>query len=106
MAPFTNFKKIFLLAMENKFKLQARWNPKGDQPKAIKALIEGVKKGMEHQTLLGITGSGKTFTIAGVIEKISKPALVIAHNKTLAAQLTQEFRDFFPHNAVHYFVSY
>ena len=92
--------------MENKFKLQARWNPKGDQPKAIKALIEGVKKGMEHQTLLGITGSGKTFTIAGVIEKISKPALVIAHNKTLAAQLTQEFRDFFPHNAVHYFVSY
>ncbi|MAZ40886.1 excinuclease ABC subunit B [bacterium] len=92
--------------MTNKFKIDKKWKPKGDQPKSIKALAEGVKKGMEHQTLLGITGSGKTFAIAGVVEKIQKPTLVIAHNKTLAAQLAQEFKDIFPDNAVHYFVSY
>lgn len=80
--------------------------PAGDQPQAIKKLVEGVKKGYEHQTLLGVTGSGKTFTAANVIEQIQKPTLVIAHNKTLAAQLAQEYRDFFPNNAVHYFVSY
>ncbi|MEI6345921.1 MAG: excinuclease ABC subunit UvrB [bacterium] len=80
--------------------------PAGDQPKAIKLLVEGVRKGMKHQTLLGVTGSGKTFTAANVIEQIGKPTLVIAHNKTLAAQLAQEYREFFPDNAVHYFVSY
>jgi len=90
----------------NKFKLNSEYSPAGDQPKAIKSLVEGVKKGLEHQTLLGVTGSGKTFTIANVIEKIQKPTLVIAHNKTLAAQLAQEYKEFFPENAVHYFVSY
>ncbi len=80
--------------------------PAGDQPKAIKLLVEGVRKGMKHQTLLGVTGSGKTFTAANVIAQIGKPTLVIAHNKTLAAQLAQEYREFFPDNAVHYFVSY
>lgn len=88
------------------FSLQSSYTPAGDQPGAIKALVEGVKKGEQHQTLLGVTGSGKTFTVANVIEKIQKPTLVIAHNKTLAAQLTQEYREFFPENAVHYFVSY
>ena len=92
--------------MENKFKLKSDFKPAGDQPQAIKSLVEGIKKGVKHQTLLGVTGSGKTFTIANVIEKIGKPTLVLAHNKTLAAQLTQEYRDFFPENAVHYFVSY
>ena len=82
------------------------YEPAGDQPKAIKELIEGVKQGFRYQTLLGVTGSGKTFTAANVIEKIGKPTLVIAHNKTLAAQLAQEYREFFPDNAVHYFVSY
>jgi len=80
--------------------------PAGDQPKAIEALVRGVHAGMKHQTLLGVTGSGKTFTAANVIEQIGKPTLVIAHNKTLAAQLAQEYREFFPDNAVHYFVSY
>lgn len=80
--------------------------PAGDQPKAIKALTEGLKKGMRHQTLFGVTGSGKTFTAANVIANYGKPTLVIAHNKTLAAQLAQEYREFFPDNAVHYFVSY
>lgn len=89
-----------------KFKLHSEYKPAGDQPKAIEALAGGVKKGARHQTLLGVTGSGKTFTVANVIEKIQKPTLVIAHNKTLAAQLTQEYREFFPENAVHYFVSY
>lgn len=88
------------------FKLHSEYKPAGDQPKAIKALVEGVKAGREHQTLLGVTGSGKTFTAANVIQHIQKPTLVIAHNKTLAAQLTQEYREFFPENAVHYFVSY
>ena len=88
------------------FKINNEFSPAGDQPKAIKELIEGVKKGLDYQTLLGVTGSGKTFTAANVIEKIGKPTLVIAHNKTLAAQLAQEYREFFPNNAVHYFVSY
>jgi excinuclease ABC subunit B len=88
------------------FKLKTDFLPSGDQPKAIEALYEGVKKGLRHQTLLGVTGSGKTYTVANVIEKVQKPTLVIAHNKTLAAQLAQEYREFFPNNAVHYFVSY
>lgn len=88
------------------FKLVSKNKPAGDQPKAIKALVSGLKKGYEHQTLLGVTGSGKTFTIANVIAEINRPTLVIAHNKTLAAQLTNEFRELFPYNAVHYFVSY
>ncbi len=88
------------------FKLSTKFAPAGDQPKAIEGLVDGVKKGMRHQTLLGVTGSGKTFTAANVIAQIGKPTLVIAHNKTLAAQLAQEYREFFPENAVHYFVSY
>ena len=90
----------------NKFKLKSQYKPAGDQPKAIESLVDGVKNGLRHQTLFGVTGSGKTFTVANVIEKIGKPTLVIAHNKTLAAQLAQEYREFFPDNAVHYFVSY
>ncbi len=90
----------------NKFKLKLPFQPAGDQPKAIKSLLEGLKKGMRKQTLMGVTGSGKTFTIANVIQAIGKPTLVIAHNKTLAAQLAQEYKTFFPENAVHYFVSY
>ena len=88
------------------FKLNTEYIPKGDQPQAISKLVKGVEKNMRHQTLLGVTGSGKTFTAANVIAKIGKPALVIAHNKTLAAQLAQEYRQFFPDHAVHYFVSY
>ncbi len=89
-----------------KFKLNSRFKPTGDQPQAIKALVHDIQSGKRHNTLLGVTGSGKTFTMANVIEKIQKPTLIIAHNKTLAAQLYQEFRDFFPENAVSYFVSY
>lgn len=89
-----------------KFKIKSNFSPAGDQPQAIEALAEGIKKGLRHQVLLGVTGSGKTFTVANVIEKLQKPTLVIAHNKTLAAQLAQEYREFFPDNAVHYFVSY
>ncbi len=89
-----------------KFKLQSKFSPTGDQPKAIEKLSQGVLAGEKYQTLLGVTGSGKTFTIANVIDKVQKPTLVIAHNKTLAAQLADEFRQFFPDNAVHYFVSY
>ena len=88
------------------FKLKSNFSPKGDQPEAIKKLVERLKKGKKYQTLLGVTGSGKTFTIANVIEKINKPTLVITHNKTLAAQLYEEFKEFFPDNAVEYFVSY
>jgi len=88
------------------FKIVSKNKPAGDQPKAIKALVSGLEKGMKHQTLFGVTGSGKTFTIANVIENIQKPTLVIAHNKTLAAQLCNEFRELFPNNPVHYFVSY
>ena len=92
--------------MNNKFKLKTDYKPAGDQPVAISELVDGVKKGYRRQTLLGVTGSGKTFTVANVIEQIQKPTLVIAHNKTLAAQLAQEYKTFFPDNAVHYFVSY
>lgn len=92
--------------MSQVFKLKSEYKPDGDQPKAISALLDGLKKGMKKQTLLGATGTGKTFTMANVIEKWNKPVLVIAHNKTLAAQLAQEFREFFPDAAVHYFVSY
>ncbi|MDD2758587.1 MAG: excinuclease ABC subunit UvrB [Patescibacteria group bacterium] len=89
-----------------KFKLKAKYKPAGDQPKAIDQLVDGLKKGFDKQTLLGVTGSGKTFTVANVIEQAQMPTLVIAHNKTLAAQLCNEFREFFPENAVEYFVSY
>ena len=88
------------------FQLVSKFKPTGDQPQAIEKLTRGLKSGMKHQTLLGVTGSGKTFTIANVIANIKKPTLIISHNKTLAAQLYQEFREFFPHNSVHYFVSY
>jgi len=87
-------------------KIQSSYTPAGDQPKAIDALVEGLREGKQHQTLLGVTGSGKTFSIANVIERVQKPTLVIAHNKTLAAQLASEYREFFPDAAVHYFVSY
>lgn len=93
------------ISMSN-FKLHSQFKPAGDQPKAIAELVGGLKDGARHETLLGVTGSGKTFTMANVIAQIDKPTLVIAHNKTLAAQLTQEYREFFPENAVHYFVSY
>lgn len=89
-----------------KFKIKSNFKPKGDQPKAIRRLVDGLKKQYQHQTLLGVTGSGKTFTVANVIQAVQRPTLVIAPNKTLAAQLTSEFREFFPNNAVEYFVSY
>jgi excinuclease ABC subunit B len=89
-----------------RFSLVSEYTPAGDQPKAIKTLVEGLRKGLRDQVLLGITGSGKTFTIANVIAQVQRPTLVIAHNKTLAAQLYQEFKNFFPNNAVEYFVSY
>src|SRR5450759_5083064 len=88
------------------FKLHLPFQPAGDQPQAIKALEKGLEQDMHHQTLFGVTGSGKTFTVANVIANYDKPTLVLAHNKTLAAQLAQEYREFFPENAVHYFVSY
>ena len=92
--------------MERKFELVSKYKPSGDQPKAIEELVDGLKKGDDAQTLLGITGSGKTFTIANVIQQIQKPTLIIAHNKTLAAQLYNEFKELFPNNAVEYFISY
>src|SRR5579863_286757 len=88
------------------FKLEADYKPAGDQPEAIGKLVEGLTEGLAHQTLLGVTGSGKTFAAASVIQRVQRPAMVLAHNKTLAAQLYGEFREFFPHNAVEYFVSY
>ena len=88
------------------FKLHSDYKPTGDQPQAIEALVNGFKEGNQFQTLLGVTGSGKTFTMANVIAALNKPTLVIAHNKTLAGQLYSEFREFFPENAVEYFVSY
>lgn len=94
------------MAVQNMFQVVAPFEPAGDQPKAIKELVSGIQTGMKHQTLLGVTGSGKTYTIAKVVEAVQKPTLVLAHNKTLAAQLCSEFRGFFPNNAVHYFVSY
>ncbi len=92
--------------MTSKFKLNFPYQPTGDQPAAISKLLQGLKQNHKYQTLKGVTGSGKTFTMANIIQKVQKPTLVIAHNKTLAAQLAQEFKDFFPENAVHYFVSY
>ncbi len=89
-----------------KFQLVSKYQPTGDQPQAIRQLTEGIKKGVREQTLLGVTGSGKTFTMANIIQNVQKPTLILAHNKTLAAQLYSEFRDFFPNNEVHYFVSY
>src|SRR5579862_3892056 len=88
------------------FHLGIDYSPRGDQVAAIEGLVRGLKDGEQHQVLLGVTGSGKTFTMAKVIEHMGVPALIMAHNKTLAAQLYQEFRTFFPHNAVEYFVSY
>jgi len=88
------------------FKLKSSFSPTGDQPQAIKKLIAGINMGKKDQVLLGVTGSGKTFTLANVIQKLQMPTLIISHNKTLAGQLYQEFRDFFPENAVSYFVSY
>src|SRR5215204_6389470 len=88
------------------FKLVSDYEPTGDQPSAIDELERGIEAGKKHQTLLGVTGSGKTFTMANIIQQVDRPSLVIAHNKTLAAQLCSEFRDFFPENAVEYFVSY
>lgn len=92
--------------MKNKFVINSQYKPSGDQPKAIKSLVDGLNNGEDSQTLLGITGSGKTFTIANVIEQVQKPTLIIAHNKTLAAQLYNEFKELFPDNAVEYFISY
>ena len=88
------------------FQLVSDYSPAGDQPEAIRQLVEGLRAGQKGQTLLGVTGSGKTFTIANVIAQMGRPALVLSHNKTLAAQLYQEFKAFFPHNAVEYYVSY
>jgi excinuclease ABC subunit B len=88
------------------FSVVSDFIPTGDQPEAIRQLEQSIRSGNEFQTLLGVTGSGKTFTIANLIEKVQRPTLVLSHNKTLAAQLYSEFRDFFPHNAVEYFVSY
>lgn len=89
-----------------RFKLVSKYKPTGDQPEAIEKLAEGLRRGDKEQVLLGVTGSGKTFTMANIIEKVNRPTLVLAHNKTLAAQLCSEFREFFPENAVEYFVSY
>jgi len=88
------------------FKLQAPFEPAGDQPQAIRELIDGLQGGRREQVLMGVTGSGKTFTMANVIQQLQRPALVLSHNKTLAAQLYSEFKEFFPHNAVSYFISY
>src|SRR5438309_12068402 len=88
------------------FELVSSYEPAGDQPQAIAKMTEAVLAGVKHQALLGVTGSGKTFSIANVIKNVNKPTLVISHNKTLAAQLYAEFKSFFPHNAVEYFVSY
>ena len=88
------------------FKLDSPFKPTGDQPEAIRQLVEGVNEGNEHQVLLGVTGSGKTFTMANVIAETQRPTLILSHNKTLAAQLYSEFKSFFPENLVEYFVSY
>ncbi len=88
------------------FELAAPYRPTGDQPQAIETLTKGLKDGLREQVLLGVTGSGKTFTMANIIANLNRPTLVLAHNKTLAAQLCSEFREFFPNNAVEYFISY
>src|SRR5262245_32224994 len=92
--------------MSEQFQLTSEFQPAGDQPAAIAALVDGIKKNERDQVLLGVTGSGKTFTMAHVIQQLQRPALIMAHNKTLAAQLYSEMKSFFPHNAVEYFVSY
>ncbi|NJR69773.1 MAG: excinuclease ABC subunit UvrB [Synechococcales cyanobacterium CRU_2_2] len=104
--PMSGFKSGSKPGFKSGFKIQSDYKPTGDQPKAIKALIQSINRGEQYQTLLGATGTGKTFTVANVIEKIGKPTLVLAHNKTLAAQLCNELRSFFPDNAVEYFISY
>ena len=96
------FKKLVIIM----FKLVSKYKPSGDQPEAISKLVEGINSGKKEQVLLGATGTGKTFTIANVIEKVNKPALVLAHNKTLAGQLYNELKELFPENRVEYFVSY
>ena len=101
---FFKFKKKGMIKI--KFKINSEYKPTGDQPQAIDSIVNGIKSGDKEQTLLGVTGSGKTFTMANIIEKVQKPTLVLAHNKTLAAQLCSEFKEFFPDNAVEYFVSY
>jgi len=88
------------------FKLISEFEPTGDQPEAIRQLVQGVNSGSKNQVLLGVTGSGKTFTAANVIQQVNKPTLILSHNKTLAAQLYSEFKQFFPENAIEYFVSY
>ena len=88
------------------FKLESQYKPTGDQPEAIRQLVDGIREGRKAQTLLGVTGSGKTFTMANVIAQVKRPTLILSHNKTLAAQLFSEFKQFFPENAVQYFVSY
>ncbi|NLC03309.1 MAG: DEAD/DEAH box helicase family protein, partial [Tissierellia bacterium] len=92
--------------MMNKFKINSDYIPTGDQPKAIASLVKGLNNKLKHQTLVGVTGSGKTFTMANIIQEVQRPTLVIAHNKTLAYQLASEFKEYFPDNAVEYFVSY
>ena len=92
-------------AAMDKFELVSPYKPTGDQPEAIKKLTEGIQNGLKEQVLLGVTGSGKTFTMANIIANVNRPTLVLAHNKTLAAQLCSEFREFFPNNSVEYFVS-
>ena len=92
--------------MSKTFKLESQFQPAGDQPEAIARLLDGIDAGLAHQTLLGVTGSGKTFTMANVIAKLNRPTMILAPNKTLAAQLYGEMREFFPENAVQYFVSY
>ena len=89
-----------------KFELVSKYKPTGDQPQAINALVEGINDGLSAQVLKGVTGSGKTFTMANVIAQVNRPTLILAHNKTLAAQLCNEFREFFPNNRVEFFVSY
>ena len=92
--------------MSKLFKLNSPYSPTGDQPEAIRTIVDSIRSGNDFQTLHGVTGSGKTFTMASIIQELQRPALIMAHNKTLAAQLAQEFKEFFPESAVHYFVSY
>ena len=97
------FARLFVMMV---YELTSKYQPTGDQPEAIRQLTEGVMGGVRAQTLLGVTGSGKTFTVANVIANVGKPTLILSHNKTLAAQLYGEMKQFFPHNAVEYYVSY
>ena len=99
-------KRCFYFCNVKEFEIISTYEPTGDQPEAIRQLTQGVLDGEKAQTLLGVTGSGKTFTIANVIQNVNRPTLVLSHNKTLAAQLYQEFKNFFPNNAVEYYVSY